>query len=338
VKPLVSILIPAYNAERWITQTVSSALDQSWDRKEVIVVDDGSRDATFQTAKRLESTLVKVVRQENGGACAARNKAMELAQGDYIQFLDADDLLAPAKIALQLNRHAKAGVDPGVLLTSSWGRFFFHPELAAFQPDALWTDLDPVDWLITKFEQGVWMNPSAWLVSRHLTEQAGPWDPSLSFSGDDDGEYMCRLVAKSSRVEFSREAQAFYRVGNTGGLSWRKSDKALETFLMATRLCLQHLRSLEDSDRTRAACLALLQMRLRYFHPMKPELVETVNSLAATFGGSVTPPQPTTIFRLASCVVGFETAMKLKATVWTAEMIWKKNLERAVYALSGRFS
>jgi Glycosyltransferases involved in cell wall biogenesis len=95
---LVSILIPAFNAERWIADTIKSALDQSWPSKEIIIVDDGSRDETVRIAQRFASKDVTVISQENQGASAARNKALQLCQGDYIQWLDADDLLAPDKV------------------------------------------------------------------------------------------------------------------------------------------------------------------------------------------------------------------------------------------------
>src|SRR6478736_5222717 len=100
--PLVSILIPAYNAERWISDTIQSALKQTWPRKEIIVVDDGSRDQTLRVARHFASKNVSVVTQENQSASAARNRALELCQGDYIQWLDADDLLSPDKVAKQV--------------------------------------------------------------------------------------------------------------------------------------------------------------------------------------------------------------------------------------------
>ena len=99
---LVSILIPSYNAEEWIEETIQSALSQTWPRKEIIIVDDGSTDNSLRIAKEYESNSVKVISQENSGAAVARNKALEYAQGDYIQWLDADDLLAPDKIEKQL--------------------------------------------------------------------------------------------------------------------------------------------------------------------------------------------------------------------------------------------
>lgn len=102
LEPLVSILIPAFNAEEWIADTLRSAIAQSWPRKEIIVVDDGSTDQTLTVARQFESDSVRVVTQENQGAAAARNKAFSLSSGEYIQWLDADDLLAPDKIARQM--------------------------------------------------------------------------------------------------------------------------------------------------------------------------------------------------------------------------------------------
>src|SRR5277367_1684780 len=99
MKPLVSILIPAYNSEQWIGYTLQSAIAQTWPRKEIIVVDDGSRDRTADEARRFASKQVVVVTVENQGAAAARNHALKLSQGDYVQWLDADDLLGPDKIS-----------------------------------------------------------------------------------------------------------------------------------------------------------------------------------------------------------------------------------------------
>ena len=89
MKPLVSILIPAYNAEKLIGDTLRSAIAQTWERKEIIVVDDGSKDRTLEVASQFAAPGVRVFTQENQGAAATRNKAYSLSQGDYIQWLDA---------------------------------------------------------------------------------------------------------------------------------------------------------------------------------------------------------------------------------------------------------
>src|SRR5271154_2710278 len=103
MKPLVSILIPAYNAEAWISDTLRSAIAQTWEPKEIIVVDDGSTDRTLAVARQFESDRLTVVTQKNQGAAATRNNAFLLSKGEYIQYLDADDLMAPDKIARQLD-------------------------------------------------------------------------------------------------------------------------------------------------------------------------------------------------------------------------------------------
>src|SRR5579862_1211131 len=125
MNPLVSILIPAYNAEEWIVDTLQSALAQSWARKEIIVVDDGSRDRTAEVARRFASKEVTVVSIQNQGAAAARNHAMRLAQGDYIQWLDADDLLAPDKIKCQLAGLRESDSNR-VLLSGPWAHFYYR--------------------------------------------------------------------------------------------------------------------------------------------------------------------------------------------------------------------
>ena len=99
MKPLVSILIPAYNAEEWITDTLRCAIAQTWEPKQIIVVDDGSTDRTLAIARQFESDQFRVVTQKNQGAAATRNQALSLCRGDYIQYLDADDLIAPDKIS-----------------------------------------------------------------------------------------------------------------------------------------------------------------------------------------------------------------------------------------------
>src|SRR5882757_7401378 len=122
MKPLVSILIPAYNADPWIADTIKSALNQTWPRVEIVIINDGSRDQTLSIAQQFASEKLSIVSQENQGVCAARNKAFALCQGDYIQWLDADDLLAPDKIARQMAVLDRSG-SRKALVSSEFGKF-----------------------------------------------------------------------------------------------------------------------------------------------------------------------------------------------------------------------
>lgn len=281
MKDLVSILIPAYKAEEFIAETVRSALSQSWSRKEIIVVDDGSPDRTYEVAKRFESVSVKVVRQENGGAPAARNKALGIAQGDYIQWLDADDILHPDKISRQLEG-ASSGATSLTFLTCSWGKFFFDTDRANFERDSLWQNLAPNNWIVTKFTDNVWMNPAVWLASRKLTELAGPWDERLARSGDDDGEYVCRIVSHSDSVKFSEEARCYYRIGTVGSLNWNMENRedSLDSLMLSMMLSVEHLLRLEDSVRTRDASREFLQVFLHYFYGYDDNYFQKIRGFA----------------------------------------------------------
>ncbi|MEQ9359070.1 glycosyltransferase [Coleofasciculus chthonoplastes] len=99
--PIVSILIPCYNAEQWIAEAIESALNQTYPHKEVIVVDDGSTDGSLEIIK----TFSDRIRWETGlnrGGNAARNRLLELSTGEWLQYLDADDYLLPDKVEKQI--------------------------------------------------------------------------------------------------------------------------------------------------------------------------------------------------------------------------------------------
>jgi len=289
MKPLVSILIPAYNAQPWIADTIRSALAQIWQRKEIIVVDDGSRDRTLSIARQFASKDVSVVTQENQGASAARNRALELCQGDYIQWLDADDLLAPDKIAKQV-KAAQECHDKRTLLSSGWGHFMYRPSRAHFLPTPLWCDLSPVDWLLRKMGQNLHMQTATWLVSRELTQAAGPWDSRLSL--DDDGEYFCRVILASDGIRFVPDAKVFYRqVGFDRVSSTDRSDKKLESQFLSMQLHVGYLCSLEESGRVRAACRAYLQTWFGYFFQERLDLAQELERLAAILGGRLEAPR-----------------------------------------------
>jgi glycosyltransferase involved in cell wall biosynthesis len=315
MRPLVSILIPAYNAERWIADTINSALRQTWPRKEIIVVDDGSRDETLCIARRFASKDVSVVTQENQGASAARNKAIKLCQGDYIQWLDADDLLAPDKIAKQMEASDCYG-SKLTLFSSAWAHFYYRIDKANFAPTSLWCDLSPVEWLIRKMGQNLHMPPATWLVSHELTQAAGPWDTRLSL--DDDGEYFCRVILASDAIRFVPEAKVFYRMSGFGSLSSRgRSRKKLKSQFLSMQLHINYLRSLEDSEGVRAASLKYLQKRFIRFYPEEATLVKQLEQLAVTLGGQLETP-----------LLPWEYSLMQKIFGWTATKRTRQNYNR----------
>jgi glycosyltransferase involved in cell wall biosynthesis len=326
VKPLVSILIPAYNAEEWIEETLRSAIAQTWNPKEIIVVDDGSSDRTLALARRFESKQVTIFANDHQGAAATRNKALSLSKGEYIQYLDADDLLAPDKISRQMEA-VRQSASKRTLFSGSWGEFVYRYYRSEFVPTALWCDLDPVEWLIRKMKYGVFMQTGVWLVSRELAEAAGPWDTRLL--GDDDGEYFCRVLLASDAVRFVPESKAYYRKSGINCLSYiGLSASKMEAQMRSMQLHIQHLRSLEDSERVREACIAYLQNWLPFFYPNRPDLVQQAEELAQSLGGKLNPPQLSWKLSLFSALFGGQRAKRAKGSMvrlkWFVVRIWDK--------------
>jgi glycosyltransferase involved in cell wall biosynthesis len=306
MKTLVSILIPAYNQEEWIADTIRSAIAQTWQRKEIIVVDDGSRDRTAEVARRFASKDVAVVSTGNQGAAAARNHALRLSQGDYIQWLDADDLLAPDKIERQLV--ALREVDGRrTLLSGAWGSFNYRTNRARFTPTSLWQDLSPVEWLVKKMGENLHMQTATWLTSRELTEAAGPWDTRLHV--DDDGEYFCRVLLASSGTRFVPAAKVFYRMTPSSRLSHiGTSDKKKDAMLLSMKMHIQYLRSLEESERVRKACLAYMQTWYDNFYPERPDIVAELQSLATQLQGRMEVPSLRWKYAWMKPVLGWKAA------------------------------
>lgn len=285
MKQLVSILIPAFNAQNWIGGCIESALAQTWSRKEIIVVDDGSRDSTLEIAESYASSDVHAITQDNRGASSARNHALSLAQGDYIQWLDADDLLTPDKISMQLEG-AEPGISSRILLSGAWGKFCYRLENARFEPNSLWGDLESVEWFYRKIDENLWMAIETWLVSRRLTEMAGPWNESLSL--DDDGEYFCRVLFNSFRVHFIPESQCFCRRDNFGlSHNINLDNQKLDSMEFSLFSYIRTMRRMEESQRTRDACLKLLNRFAIYCYPERPDLFNEIQAMAAELGGQI---------------------------------------------------
>jgi glycosyltransferase involved in cell wall biosynthesis len=329
MKKLVSILIPAYNAAEFIADTIKSVLAQTWPRKEIIVVDDGSQDDTLAIACQFESKQVLVVTKDNEGAAATRNKAFSLCQGDYIQWLDADDLLSPNKISRQMAL-VEGGCGSRCLLSSSWAYFMYRLQRARFMPTALWCDLSPTEWLVRKLSQNLYMQTATWLVSREVSEAAGPWNPRLLV--DDDGEYFCRVLLQSEGVRFVSDAKVFYRVSGYSRLSYiGRSGRKMAAQFDSMRLHIGYLLSLEDSARTRAACVKYLQNSLLTFYPERMDIVREAEGLAAELGGELVAPRLPSKYEWVRRLCGWQCG-KL-AMVYLPRARWSL-MRRCEYLLS----
>lgn len=310
-RPLVSVLTTAFNAEAWLGEALNSAVEQTWPNLEVVVVDDGSTDATLSVARRFESASVKVIHQPNAGACAARNRALAEAQGAFIQYLDADDVLELDKIERQMER---LEAEPsGTVASGPWVRFYGGDVAAADRsgrgPD--WQDYEPAfHWLVQSWEGRGTFPPFAWLTPRSLIEQAGPWNEGIL--RNQDGEYFTRVLVNARKIAFVEGAWGYYRSGLAGSVSRREGEAVLRSFYDATVLCERTLLDRADTEATRRACAGLWQQFLFMAYPTVPDLVRRAEERVDELGGMYRKPSVSRPFRPVRELLGWKSALRLQ--------------------------
>lgn len=197
---LVSVVIPAYNGEATIDETLRSVRAQTHARLEIIVVDDGSRDGTVE-AVLTHATVdprVSVMRQANAGVAAARNLGWRSATADLIAFVDADDLWAPAKITRQIEALNAGGAQAGLAYT--W--------YARIDPDSRVTSMghrpDARGQVLQDIFKGNFIgNGSAALIRRAVLEEVGGFDPGLRAQGAQGCEDFSIYFRIAEKHEFA---------------------------------------------------------------------------------------------------------------------------------------
>ncbi|AFY40840.1 glycosyltransferase family 2 protein [Nostoc sp. PCC 7107] len=335
-QPLVSILIPAFNVEAWLVETLESALAQTWQNTEIIIVNDGSTDNTLAIAKSFASSKVKVISQENRGQSASENRAFQEAQGDFIEYLDADDLLAVDKIERQIQLLGNSSSE--FVASGEWARFYKSPDEALFIPQPLWTDMSPVDWLVCAWENHLMMHGAAWLIPRPIAERAGNWDERLSLINDFD--YFSRILLNSQGVKFCQGAKTYYRSGDTNSLSGSKSRRAWESAFLALELGTSNLLAREDIPKTRHACATVFQRFIYEVYPDVTDLLQKAEEKVQQLGGSDLQASGGPMFQILTSCLGWQQAKKLQRFVYQygyakAAVGWKLSRlrERSLYLL-----
>jgi glycosyltransferase involved in cell wall biosynthesis len=306
--PRVSVLIPCFNSEKFIAETLESVLGQTWPNIEIIVVDDGSHDSSDQEVERFASRGVRLLRQDNRGAGAARNSALRASNGTFIQFLDSDDIISPTKIEIQMRRLLD---NPDAVASAEWGRFQGSPAEVCWNPESVWRDMSPLDWLAESRSEGLGMLfPALWLVPRQVIDRAGFWDESLSLG--DDGEYFTRVILNCRRVLFCSGARCYYRSGVQGSLSGNKSLEGYRSAYRVIDLCESHVLARENSERMKRGSALMWQHLSHAAYPYEPVIAERALERARRIHKVTIMPSGGPTFRLLSRVIGWRAARKLQ--------------------------
>lgn len=228
--PLVSIIVPAYNAEKYLVECIDSVLGQSYPNVECIVVDDGSTDATADIC-RSYGDRIRYLRQANGERSAARNNGLAHARGEYIGFLDADDLLAPRKIAEQM-----AFLDQNPQFDVAYSKVLYFIE---GPPRSFYSVRrpGPSGDIAAKLIYSNFITVNSPLIRKRATKRSGSFDITLSHY--EDWDLLLRLALSGAAFGFQDAFHAFCRMHEKNTVrdkirmfkaKWQVAQKIVDTF------------------------------------------------------------------------------------------------------------
>lgn len=212
--PLVSIGIPCYNAAQWVAQAVESALAQTWENVEVIVVNDGSTDGSLAALERFGSRI-RVLSTPNRGVNAARNSILAEARGEWVQYLDADDYLRPEKIAEQMREAApveNADVIYSPILIERWK----EGAPGRLEP----VPLDPMLDVYSQFFAWHLPQTGGVLWRKEVLTAIGGWDDHTRAVMCDEHDCYLRTLQHGARFVFAPTANAVYRIWSETTRCW----------------------------------------------------------------------------------------------------------------------
>jgi len=319
LNPLVSILIPCRNAGPWLRECLESAFAQTWPEKEVILVDDGSTDDSRTIARDYLDQGLRLIEGPSRNAAAARNTALAQARGEWIQFLDADDILDPEKIQHQMQRVASH--PEAELLSGAWTRFHTKPGPFPLPDSSNPNTLTGLDFMRRLWTEGVMMHSAAWLARRTLINRCGPWVETPS--PIDDGEFFCRLMMSTPRIHHCQDARSFYRTGLKGSLSGRRDPAALEAYFDSVARMTCVVLAADESQDTREACAFAWKWGAFELYPEAPGLSQKAEAHGRELGGSSRPFPAGPTFQFFSRLIGWRAAKRLRH--WTSRSSAPRN-------------
>lgn len=273
MSPLISVIIPVFNAGPGLHKTLASARRQSHSRIEIIIVDDGSTDDSLDLARAAacEDNRIRVISQANGGVAVARNAGVLAAQGDFVAPLDADDIWHPEKLERQIRCFAKAGDDVG--LVYSWYRRIDEGEIVvAPSPSPViegWVLHRHLDWNFIS-------NGSSPLIRTHIARECR-YDRRLRDAGNQGCEdYLLQLqIARRHRFGCAPGFLVGYRRSNSSMSS--SVARMIRSHIQMYQILMPDL----DGDARRLACekIAALFVDLARNRLRRGHVAEALGSL-----------------------------------------------------------
>ena len=313
--PNVTVIIPLYNAYDSVSETLNSCLNQTYKSIEVIVVDDHSTDNSYEVVKEFQSKypgIIKLYSNPRKGACAARNYGYIKSSGEYIQYLDADDLLSPNKIESQMKILT---INTGLCVSScGWGRFQKHSVDVNWENSKINKSYsNPIDFLIDCWNGYGTMPIHSWLTPRALVERAGSWNEDLLIN--QDGEFFSRILFFAKKIKYCAEAKVYYRSGNLNSVSqlnskkYGKAKSLLESYFAYEETWHDQI---ENKRLKRALAHNYLSFIYTYY-PLHKNLILDAEKHFKNFGYSKMWPVGGNRFKRLARFMGFKNSLKLRS-------------------------
>lgn len=311
-KSLISIIVPVYNAEKYISETLNSILCQTYKPIEIICVNDGSTDNSLAILKEYSDWII-VLNQSNKGASASRNTGLKVASGDYIKFWDADDLMNKTHIEAQY----EAVKDyPGYIASCKWGRFYDDDyKSTLFKPESVWKNLPSINWIELALKQkGDMASSWLWLIPRDIITKSGGWNEGLSLN--DDFEFSMRLLSKAKGVKFAQDAITYYRSGNNLSLASSNSHKSYKKALKSTELGTNLILQMDSSNKMKTLCANRYQEWVYRMYPDHLDLVKYAEGKIKNLGGSAKKMEGGSVFQNLRKIFGWKIAKRIQLTMY----------------------
>jgi glycosyltransferase involved in cell wall biosynthesis len=229
MNPLISVIIPVFNGEKWIEQTINSVLSQTFKSYELIIINDGSTDNTEKVILDFNDKLIYRIK-ENGGQASARNLGIKLASGEYISFIDSDDLWVPEKLDIQYSQLLQSGL--------KWS----YTNAIAFRED--------ISNIIFRFSESnkhysgeifdkLFLNcfiPSpTLLINKSVFDRIGLFNEDLLLKNREDWNMWIR-ISQFYPIHYISEPLAYYRLHSNSVTSSESRDNSINGFIYALRL------------------------------------------------------------------------------------------------------
>lgn len=310
----VSIIIPCFNAFELIEETLNSAFSQTYSNIETIVIDDGSTDGSYEYLQSINKPNFILKKNKGKGACAARNYGFQISTGDYIMYLDADDMISEDKIRNQMGILEKN--DDLTLVSCAWGKLQINYDEAKFIQQKIWSNYKkPINWLLDAWNGGGMMQTACWLSPRKLIEKAGSWNEDLKQNPNDDGEFFCRVILACSKIIFDHRSKVYYRIPQSNNVSQNKSYTAIESLLGSFKSHELEILKVENSINIKKALGSNYLNFIYQYHDLYPDLAKEAEKSFYNLKVGKMWPVGGKRFKSLAKMIGFKNAIGLKKLV-----------------------